>query len=66
MNIKHKVAILLAIIYLLITVPATVALLVKGVEWLEILKMLGASLGAFVVGAAFGLNVERLVDWLLS
>ena len=66
MNIKHKVVILFAIIYLLVIVPATVELLAMGVEWLEILKLLSTLLVAFVVATAFVLNVERLVRWIFD
>ena len=66
MNIKHKVVILFAIIYLLVIVPVTVALLAMGVEWLEILKLLSTLLVAFVVATAFVLNVERLVRWIFD
>lgn len=66
MNVKLKFAILVAIIYLLVTVPVIVALLAKGWAWLEISKILGALLVGFIISIAFSLNVERLVCWFLD
>lgn len=65
MNIKHKVTILVVIIWLLVTAPVFTALLAKGVEWLEILRIMSACLVALVgVILAFSLNAERIVRWL--
>ena len=66
MNIKHKSVISVAIIFLLVIVPVIVSLLAIGVEWLEILKLLGALLVAFIIAIAFSLIVGRLVRWILD
>ena len=66
MNIKHKSVISAAIIFLLVIVPVIVSLLAIGVEWLEILKLLGALLVAFIIAIAFSLIVGRLVRWILD
>lgn len=65
MNIKHKVVILIVIIWLLVTAPAFTALLAKGLDWSEILRIMSAYLVALVgVSVGFSLNAERIVCWL--